>query len=168
MITVTVDNAAALAALQQINPAQIQSKLRGVVRRTLNDGKQEARSRIIARYTARSPLSLGRVRSKVAGLTGTLTFGGKRNQLKKFSINPRRRLNPAPKGGVHATVVHGQGGSLVRAFLIKSGAVMEREGRSRLPIKNIKTIALSGMAKAVSAQVVNKMNATLEKELNGL
>ena len=168
MITIQVDNAAALAALEQINVGTIQSRLGSAVRRTIQAGKSEARARIIARYTAKNPLSLGKVSTKIGGLRGSLTFGGRRNQLKKFNINPRRRINPAPAGGVFAQVVKGQGGSLSHAFLMKSGNVFERVGRERFPIKSIKTIALSGMAKAVAAQVVRKMDSELERSLQGI
>ena len=167
-ITIQVDNAAALASLRRLEGVPIRSKLLSAVRNTINDGKQEARARIIARYTAKSPLALGKTRSRVSGLTGTLTFSGKRNQIKKFQINPRRRINPAPKGGVFAQIVKGAGGNLSRAFLLNNGAVMERVGRPRLPIKNIKTIALPGMAKAVKDYVLRKMDQTLERSLQAL
>lgn len=168
MITVTVDNAAALAELQRLNRGSFQSKLRRAVRETIKAGKSEARARIIARYTAKSPLSLGKVSTRIGGLRGSLTYGGRRNPLKKFNIRPRRRINPPPAGGVFAQIVKGQGGSLSHAFLMKSGGVFQRVGRSRFPIKSIKTISLGGMAKAVAAQVVKKMDSELERSLQEL
>ena len=164
MITITVDNAAALAGLAEINPAQIQSKMRGAVRRTLKAGKLEARGRIVARYTARSPLSLGKTASKVSGLNGSLTFSGKRNEVRRFIYRPSTRPPHNPPGGIFVQIVKGHGGYLPRGF-IGDGRLWERHGHDRTQIHRVKTIALPGMAKAVKDYVLNKMNAQIEREL---
>lgn len=164
MITITVDNAAALAGLAEINPAQIQSKMRGAVRRTLKAGKLEARGRITARYNAKNPFSLGKDRSYVGGMNGYLTFIGKRNEVKHFIYRPSTRPPHNPPGGIFVQIVKGHGGYLKRGF-IGDGRLWERHGHDRTQIHRVRTISLPGMAKAVKDYVLNKMNTTIEREL---
>ena len=167
MITVTVTGVeAAVAGLNQFG--DLRSRLRTAVRNTIRTGKSELKSRITARYTAANPMSLGSTAMTVSSLRGVLKVGGKRNQLRKFIINPRARINPAPKGGVYAQVVRGQGGSIRRAFLQRSGNVFERISASRFPIRQLRTVSLPGMAKAVSSQVESKMYQRLGVELDNV
>ncbi len=162
-MTVDIDTGAAQAALQSFG--NLRGRLTSAVRNTLAAGKAEAKSRIEARYTAKAPLSLGKVSLRASGLNGTLSFGGKRNELKRFILNPSTRPPHNPPGGLNVQVVKGSGGVLPHAF-IGRGTVFERTGQSRLPIRHISTIALSGMAKAVSEHVLNKMENKLRTEIN--
>ena len=165
MLEVKVDAASAMAGLASLNPSTMRGRLTSAVRNVIRDGRSEAKSRIERRYTARSPLSLGKVQQRVAGLTGRLIFGGARNSLRDFDVTPVGRPPHNPPGGLHVQVVRGSGGWLRHAFWGK-GTVFEREGRSRLPIRHIDTLSLPGMAKAVSDGVVNRMEMRLQRELD--
>ena len=169
MFTIRVNGvSAAMAGLERISPSRILTRLRSAVRATLRDGKSELKNRVTERYTAKSPMSLGKLKQRASALSGSLTISGRRNELKKFSITPRSRQNPQPAGGVFASVVQGQGGALSRAFVQRGGGVYERVGAGRFPIKQIKTIALPGMAKAVSTSVTARMEQRLARELDGV
>ena len=165
MIKVSVDAASALAAVAALNVGALRGRLRQAVKNTMSDGRTEAKNRIEQRYTAKSPLSLGKVSMRTSGLTGRLTFSGKRNALKRFILRPNTRPPHRPPGGLFVQVVRGSGGNLPHAF-IGRGTVFERLGKSRLPIKHIDTLALPGMAKAVSSQVVSRMERRLKVELD--
>lgn len=161
MIKVSVDNASALAALAASN---LRGRLQQAVKNTMSDGRAEAKSKIEQRYTAKSPLSLGKVSMRTSRLNGRLTFSGKRNALKRFILRPSTRPPHRPPGGLFVQVVRSSGGNLPHAF-IGLGTVFERLGKSRLPIKHISTISLPGMSKAVSSSIVSRMKARLAKEL---
>lgn len=156
---------AAVDGLQRYSASQILSRLRTAVRNTLRDGKSELKNRITQRYTAKSPLSLGSVKTTASALNGSIKIGGGRNQLKRFIINPRSRPRRMPPGGVFANVVKGQGGMIKRAFL-QRGGVYERVGASRYPIKQIKTVSLPSMASRVGERVEAKMAQRLGIELD--
>lgn len=156
----------AIAALEQINLGGLRQRLTGAVRRTLQDARQYGRDKVTQRYTARNAGNMGSQRLKASGLSGSLSIGGRRNQLKKFIISPRSRPKRMPAGGVYAQVVRGQGGQIRRAFLQRNGGVYERTGTSRFPIRQLKTISATGMWKAVSSPVVARMSARLGLELN--
>lgn len=156
----------AIAALEQINFNGLRQRLTGAVRRTLQDARSFGRGKVTQRYAARNAGNIGSQSLKAAGLNGILTIGGRRNQLKKFIINPRSRPKKMPAGGVYAQVVRGQGGQIRRAFLQRSGGVFERTGASRYPIRQLKTIAAPGMWKAVSEPVVARMSRRLGLELD--
>lgn len=166
MIRVRVDNAAATAALSRLNAGNLRGRLQSAVRAVMREGKAEAKQRIERRYTARSPLSLGKVSMGVAGLTGRLTFSGKRNPLRRFILRPNSRPPHRPPGGLSVSVVRGSGGQLAHAFLSYKGVVFERLGKSRLPVKHLNTLSVPGMAKAVSGSVISKMERRLQEELS--
>lgn len=157
---------AAVNGLQRYSASQILSRLRSAVRNTLREGKSELKNRITQRYTAKSPLSLGSVKTTASALNGSIKIGGGRNQLKRFIINPRSRPRRMPPGGVLANVVKGQGGMIRRAFLQRSGGVYERVGASRFPIKQLKTVSLPGMASRVGSHVEARMAQRLGIELD--
>lgn len=156
----------AVAALEKMNFSGLRQRLTSAVRRTLQDARQFGRGKVDERYTARGAGKMGSQSLKASGLSGSLTIGGRRNQLKKFIINPRSRPRRMPQGGVFASVVRGQGGSIRRAFLQRNGGVYERTGTSRYPIRQLKTISAGGMWKAVSEPVVSRMSARLGMELD--
>lgn len=167
MIVVTATGVeTAVAGLQRYSASQILSRLRSAVRNTLREGKSELKNRITQRYTAKNPLSLGRVKTTASALNGSIKVGGRRNQLKRFIINPRSRPRRMPPGGVFANVVKGQGGMIRHAFLQRSGGVFERVGASRFPIKQIKTVSLPGMARRVGNHVEAKMAQRLGIEID--
>ena len=158
MIRVEVD--ASRADVSNL-PKEIEQRVRLAIRRSVKVGKSEARERIKARYTARSPMRLGKMRSQIGGLTGSIVFSGSRNRLPLFNIKPRTRPPHRPSGGISVQVVRGSGGRLPHAFIGK-GQVFERVGRSRLPIRRVDTLSLAGMAKAVSDGVLDKMTEELK------
>lgn len=165
MIRIRIDAASALAVLAALNVGNLRGRLQQAVRNTMRDGRTEAKSKIEQRYTAKSPLSLGKVSMRTSGLHGRLTFSGKRNALKRFILRPSTRTPERPAGGIFVSVVKGQGAYLRKAFFGK-GILFERLGRSRLPIKHIDTLALSGMAKAVSSSVISRMERRLKTEID--
>lgn len=61
MIRIKIDAASALAALAALNGGALRGRLRQAVKNTMSDGRTEAKNRIEQRYTAKSPLSLGKV-----------------------------------------------------------------------------------------------------------
>lgn len=166
MFNITVTGLAeAIAGLERCDPNNLRNRLRKAVRNTLRAGKSELVTRINERYTAKSPMSLGRTKTTVGDLKGSLKVGGSRNQLRKFIIRPTSRPRIMPPGGVFANVVKGQGGMIRRAFLQRSGGVYERVGRPRFPIRQLKTVSLPGMAKAVGDKVIARMGDRLGIEL---
>lgn len=156
----------ASAALERYNLQNLHNRLRTAVRNTLRAGKDELKTRIQARYTAKNPMSLGKTKTTASALNGSLQVGGGRNQLKKFIIRPSSRPRKMPPGGVFANVVRGQGGMIRRAFLQRSGGVFERVGTSRFPIKQLKTVSLPGMASRVGEHVESRMAERLGIEIS--
>lgn len=156
----------AVAGLQRYSASRLLTRLRSAVRATLREGKSELKNRITARYTAKSPMSLGKTKTTASALNGSLKVGGSRNQLKRFIIRPSSRPRRMPPGGVFANVVKGQGGMIRRGFLQRSGGVYERVGASRFPIRQLKTVSLPGMASRVGEHVEAKMAQRLGIELD--
>ena len=135
------------------------------IRLTLKDTKSDAASGIKQRYTNPS-VGTRPLKIKVSGLTGELSSKGAANPLEKFKINPRKRLKRPPKRGVFAQVVRGQGGFIGRAF-IYNGAVFERIGKRRLPIRHLKTVSAPGMLKPppISNLILGKIQQRFDKHL---
>lgn len=155
----------ATSALERYNLSRLSSRLRTAIRNTLRAGKQELKTRVQARYTAKNPMALGKTKTTASALRGSLKVGGSRNQLKKFIIKPSSRPRKMPPGGVFANVVRGQGGMIRRGFLQRSGGVFERVGRPRFPIRQLKTVSLPGMASRVGEHVEAKMAQRLGIEI---
>ena len=140
------------------------NRLRAAVRNTLREGRTALKGLITARYTAKSPLKLGMVKSRVSGLTGQIRVSGPRNSLRHFIYRPSTRPPHDPPGGIFVQVVRGQGDNLPHAF-IGRGLIFERTGRGRLPIKKVDTLSLAGMAAAVSDKTMARMAERLGIEL---
>ena len=155
----------ASTALERYNFQNLHNRLRTAVRNTLRAGKDELKTRVQARYTAKNPMSLGKTKTTASALSGSLKVGGGRNQLKKFIIRPSSRPRKMPPGGVFANVVRGQGGMIRRGFLQRSGGVYERVGAARFPIRQLKTVSLPGMASRVGEHVEARMAQRLGIEI---
>lgn len=164
---ITVRSSGIEAAMNSL-PTNLRGRITQAIRATIREGKEEGSNLVKQRYTARSFLSLGKVRMRTSGLSGKLTISGRRNLLKKFIIRPSTRLNPQPPGGVYAQVVRGQGGSIRRAFIAKRGLVFEREGTSRLPIRHLNTVSLPGAFERIGDKLTSKMAARLQSHLENL
>ena len=156
------------AAVNGLPSFNLRGQITQAIRATIKDAKQEGSREVKARYTARSILSLGKIKSRTAGMSGSLTISGSRNLLKRFQIRPSARKNPQPAGGVHATVVRGQGGAISKAFIAKGGLVFEREGKNRLPIRHLNTLSLPGAFKRIGDKLEGRMARQLQRRLEAL
>lgn len=158
--------AAAIASLPDV-PA-LRSRITQAIRLTIKDGKSEGSSLVKRRYTARSMLSLGKIKMRTTGLKGTLTISGGRNKIKLFKLNPSTRPPHNPPGGLHVQIVRGQGGSLAHAFVNRGGAVLERTGRARLPLRRLNTVSLPGAFSRVGDKLMSSMASKLQTRLEEL
>ena len=167
MFTITTSGLeTATNALENFSLGNLRSRLTSAVRRTLQDARNFGREQINQRYTARGAGNMGNQSLRAAGLSGSFRIGGRRNQLKKFIINPRSRPRKMPPGGVYAQVVRGQGGQIRRAFLQHSGGVFERVGISRFPIRQLKTVSAPGMWKYFGDNIEARMRQRLGIEID--
>lgn len=150
------------------SPSGLDRAIRSAVRRTLRGGKKDAGTKVKQRYTIKAGEVIRTIRLKQSGFSGSMTSSGSRNPLKKFMIRPRSRPRKMPAGGVFAMNVIGQGGQIRRAFLMRSGNVFERVGRSRYPIKPITGPAAPGMLSSppVSSFIVAHMSQRLAINLD--
>ena len=158
--------AAAIASLP--DSSALRSKITQAIRLTIKDGKSEGSSLVKQRYTARNILSLGKIKMRTSGLTGTLTISGGRNMIKRFKLNPATRPPHNPPGGLHVQIVRGQGGSLVHAFVNRAGSVLERTGTARLPLRRLKTVSLPGAFSRVGDKLMTVMSNRLQARLEEL
>ncbi len=163
MIYVRIDKAQAAAALRRLDPAQFRQRLTGAIRSTLKDAKQDGSQLVKRRYTAKSPLSLGKISVRSAGLNGTMKVSGRRNLIKRFYLTPSTRPPHRPPGGLHVHIVRGSGGNLLHAFVNRAGVVFKNVGGRKL--EHLSTISLAGMFKAVGEKVEEKMSQRLERRI---
>lgn len=148
--------------------SNLRGKITSAIRSTIKDGKAEGKSLVEARYTARSMLSLGKVKSQTSGLSGKLTISGRSNLIKRFKLTPSTRPPHNPPGGLHVQVVKGQGGYLRHAFVNRRGVVLERTGRGRLPIRHLSTVSLPGAFERIGDKLESKMAKRLQARLEAL
>lgn len=168
MIQVTVDNRAALAALQALNPARIRSRLQGAVRKTLDDAKSFATAKLNARYT-RPDFATSNMKLKVAGLNGSLSVSDKRHGLTQYVVNPNTRPPHNPPGGLTAKVRRADNERLPHAF-IGRGQAFERVGKSRLPLRRLTGPSGAQMlgSKHIAPQVESRIAQHIQSELGRL
>lgn len=149
----------------------LDSAIKSAVRRTLRGAKQEASRRVRARYVANTGEFVKTLRLRQSGYNGSMTSAGPRTPLKKFHVRPSRRPRKMPAGGVYATVVRGQGGAILHAFLQRSGGVFERVGRSRFPIRQLKSVSAPGafgnphVGPFIEANMYQRLQVNLDHEL---
>lgn len=157
-----VNIAPVITALSRI-PGGLERAIPRAVKRSLKSGRAEAGRRIAARYT----IPARAVTSTIKVTSNAMVSRGSRISLQKFKHNPRRRVNPGPKGGIFAQVVRGQGGQLRRAFKQNSGGIYEREGRPRYPIRKLTGPSAPGMLgnEIVAPQILSKIEQRLGIEL---
>ena len=132
------------------------------LRQTMTEAKNDAAEKIESRYVS-PQLGTKKLKVSVRGLTGILKSSGRRNPLKKFEINPRKRLKKPPANGVFARVLKSGGGFLRHAFIAK-GNVFERTGRARLPIRSFSSVSAPGMLKA--SPVISSVIKQIEKNFS--
>lgn len=153
------------------SPTGLDRAIRSAVRRTLRGAKKFAGSKASARYLIGAGEVLRSIKLKQSGYNGAMTSSGARNPLKKFNIRPRSRPRKMPPGGVFAQVVRGQGGQIRRAFLQRSGSVVERVGAPRFPIRQLKTVAVPQMLSnphvgpQIEANMAQRLGINLDHEL---
>lgn len=146
----------------------LRGKITKAIRATIKDGKTEGQSLVEQRYTARSMLRLGRVKSRTSGLSGKLTISGRSNLIKRFKLTPSTRPPHNPPGGLFVQVVKGQGGFLRHAFVNRRGVVLERTGKGRLPIRHLSTVSLPGAFEFFGDKLESKMAKRLQARLEAL
>lgn len=156
------------SAASVLPDSNLRGKITSAIRSTIADGKKEGKSLVEARYTARSMLRLGKVKSRTSGLVGKLTISGGRNLIKRFKLTPSTRPPHNPPGGLHVQVVRGQGGFLRHAFVNRKGVVLEREGKKRLPIRHLSTVSLPGAFERIGDKLESKMAKRLTARLEAL
>lgn len=145
--------------------------IRSAVRRTLRGAKKTASQLVHARYVKNAGAFVSTLRLKQSGFSGSMTSAGARTPLKKFLVKPSSRPRKMPPGGVHATVVRGQGGQILHAFLQRSGGVFERVGRSRFPIRQLKSVSPPGafgnphVGPKIEANMAQRLQVNLDHEL---
>lgn len=168
MIQISVDNRAALAALNAINPARIRSRLQGAVRKTLDDAKSFATQKLNARYV-RPDFATSNMKLKVAGLNGSLSVSDKRHGLTQFVVNPNTRPPNNPVGGLHVKVRRADNETLPHAF-IGRGQAFERVGKNRLPLRRLTGPSGSQMlgSKHIAPQVESRIAQHIQSELGRL
>lgn len=153
------------------SPSGLDRAIRSAVRRTLRGGKKDAGTKVKQRYTIKAGEVIRTIKLRQSGFSGSMTSSGSRNPLKKFMIRPRSRPRKMPPGGVFAMNVIGQGGQIRRAFLMRSGNVFERVGRSRYPIKHITGPAAPQMlgnpvvGPWIEAKMYQRLGINLDHEL---
>lgn len=168
MIAITVTPPANISniigQLQRL-PNGLTRAAKNAIGRTVRGSKQDARQKTSERYITGGRIVSPTLKTRVNGLSGSLSSSGARNPLEKFKINPRKRINPAPAGGVYASVVKGQGGNIRRAFIQNSGGVYERVGKARFPIRRFKSVAAPQMVgyRPISQFIMKKMEQRFEK-----
>lgn len=140
-------------------PGGMEKAAQNAISRTLKGGRQDASRKIAQRYTIKTQLVIDTIRTRVSGLSGEMKSRGSRNPLDKFFHRPTQRYDPPPPGGVYAQVVRGQGGQLRHAWLMRSGGIYERIGKSRFPITRLHSASAPGMLAVppVSKDIVAKM-----------
>lgn len=149
----------------------IERGIKSAVRRTLRGAKKVAGQLVRARYVRNAGAFISTLRLKQSGFSGSMTSSGSRTPLKKFIVRPSSRPRKMPPGGVHATVVRGQGGQILHAFLQRSGGVYERVGRSRFPIRQLKSVSPPGafgnphVAPKIVSNMETRLQVNLEHEL---
>lgn len=174
MFSVTFHGLDEAVALLSKSPSGLDRAIRSAVRRTLRGAKKDAGSKVKQRYTINAGEVIRTIRLSQSGFSGSMTSSGPRNQLKKFNIRPRSRPRKMPPGGVFAQVVRGQGGTIRRAFLQRSGGVYERVGQSRFPIRQLKTVAAPQMLSNqhvgpfIEARMFERLGINLEHEIGAV
>lgn len=136
------------------------------LRQTMTDAKTDAAEKIQSRYVS-PQIGTSKLKVSVRGLTGILKSSGKRNPLKRFEINPRKRLRPQPRQGIFARVLKAGGGGFLRHAFIAKGNVKERLGKSRFPIRSFSSVSAPGMLKAtpVISSVIRKLESNFARNL---
>lgn len=160
-------------AIERLNrsPAGLERGVRSAIRRTLRGAKSTASQLVHARYVKNAGAFVKTLRLKQSGFSGSMTSTGSRTPLKKFIVRPSSRPRKMPPGGVHATVVRGQGGQILHAFLQRSGSVVERVGRSRFPIRQLKSVSPPGafgnprVGPKIEANIYERLGVNLNHEL---
>lgn len=151
-------------ALQYI-PNGLESVVRKAIRKSLQAGKREAKSRATRRYTLPAGIVSRSLAVRTHTFSGEMTSKGKRNPIDLAKVKPNRRITAR---GVypHAEVVRGQGGYLKNAFRGYGTPLMKRLTASRYPIAKVKTISAPGMVihPAVSEPTFNKISQVFETE----
>lgn len=153
----------AIQRLSQADESKLRRALRSAVMRTLRGARQDAGRKIAQRYTIAAGKVTKTIKLSAMGLSGEMKSKGSLNPLKWFVVRPRSRPKKMPPGGVFVMNVRGQGGFLRRAFLGHSGAVLEREGQPRYPIKARMGPSSPGMLSSphVAPFIVRKMEERL-------
>ena len=162
-----VNNRAALAALQAINPARIRSSLQGAVQSTLQDAKSFATAKLNARYV-RPDFATNNMQLKTAGLNGSLFVSDKRHGLTQFIVNPHSRPPNNPAGGLRVKVRRADNEQLPHAF-IGRGQAFERVGKTRLPLRRLtgpsgaQMLGSNHIAPQVEARIAQHIQSELER-----
>ena len=159
-------NLGAMARALSLFPERMTLASKLALKNTMSSAKNAARLAVSRRYTVPS-VAIQKLKLRTRGLSSTMSASGKRNALERFKVKPRKRLYPAPKGGVYAQVLNAGGGYIGKAFYSDRGVLFERLGAKRLPIWKLTTVSAPGMLKVppVSSYIVEQIEKRLSSEL---
>ena len=144
MFTVRLNAEEAIKGLERI-PGAARKAVKSASRKTLQEARREAVAKVKARYTSPIGLFTSSLTVKSNDSGGSIKSKGSKNPLEKFKATPSGRIRTRGRY-IRATVVKGQGGILPTAFRKSGGkSIYERLGRSRFPIKKLKSVAAPSM-----------------------
>lgn len=137
-------------SLQQSDKAVRQAVL-STLNRATQRAKTETGRKVREKYVVKQKEVVETIRVRKAfgnNLQATLTSQGHSIPLIKFSVAPKRRLKRAPKSLKAAVYRGGNKKPIPGAFVTTAGShtgVFEREGKKRLPIKELRGPAVPSM-----------------------
>lgn len=164
-------------SLRQMDKAVRQATLSSINRATQR-AKTETGRKVREKYIVKQKEVLQTIsirKAKGAALSATLTSKGHTIPLIKFGVSPRKRLKRPPKAVKAAVYRGGAKKPIPGAFIATAGShlgVFERQGKKRLPIKELRGPAVPSMAgnevvrKHVQKVYGEEMQKRLPHELN--
>ena len=145
MLNIQVVNLEQIAAAISHIPGAVEKAVKISAKKTLQGAKKDAIAKVRQRYTSPIGIFSRSLQVKASAMGGSLISKGAKNPLEKFKTAPKGRITQ--RGSyIKATVVKGQGGISPKAFRKTGGeSIFERLGRSRMPIKKLKSVAAPSM-----------------------
>ena len=153
------------------NATPLARAISNALKKSLKDAKQAAAEKIRSRYTIPATRVTRSIRISAQGLSGQMkSQDNKLINLARFLHRPKSRINPQPV--VYSEVRRGAGEFLKRAWLkYKPGAIFERTGRKRFPIKRlagpspVQLLNSVHVSPFILQKLENSANSNLQKEL---